>query len=161
MDAVLVGGVYVCQTAFDQQLYERSPDRAQRKIAIDTLHSNAVSLAVRQNWPRAPFDEARAGVADRNYENEWLWGGVKANPARRLWASILCNHTPTNFTATLVVHDRDERVVVSAILIDDLPDEFVFAKKLGRLRWVSNNVIQLLDKSGSLVHVTTLPAPPG
>jgi len=97
-------------------------------------------------------------VVRHDYVNEYVWGKPKANRARKLWASVICDHGPSRFTATLVVRDRDSNMIASALVVDESPSEFEFADKLGRLFWASNNVVELRDRSGATVNALRVSA---
>lgn len=148
-------GVFTFQVKFDVRAAGSLSTLDQKRTLLDVLHDGVLRVAQASGWPTEPFFEARQCVLDRGFVNQWRWG-TKWGPGRKLRAEVVCEHAPDVFRAHLEVLDRAGTVVRQRPAFETIPDEFVFAPNLGQLKWVSQDRVALLDRSGAEVASVTV-----
>lgn len=58
-------------------------------------------------------------------------------------------HEVDKVSIYMIFKDED-KIVEEVLLVEDIPDEWVYSKYLGKLEWVSENKAQLTTKSGDV-----------
>lgn len=139
-------GVLTLQLAADPGAFSCVSEFGQKELALNWLIGGALELARQVGWSREPFLEAALRIKNLEYRNERWLGRPKWSPSRNLRADVWCVHEPARFRAWLVVVDAGDEEVARKLVVDDLPDEFVFAPALGTVRWDSKTRVALLDK---------------
>jgi hypothetical protein len=144
-------GVFTLQVPFDYDSFAQAEATAQKALVLDALHKGVLRIADSHRWPLEPFEIARESVVAAGYANEWRWPEPKWNRQRSYCAFLGCHHDVDRFSAWLVVQDRNHTAVQRVLIISELPDEFFFAPKMGKLKWTSNDRVALFAKNGEEV----------
>lgn len=150
-------GALTLEVVANSTAFESESDLNQKKLALDWLVSGALELARQLGWSPEPFLEAAREVKRLEYKNERWLERAKWSPSRKLRADVWCVHEPSQFRAWLVVMDADGGEVVRELVVDDIPDEFIFAPVLGSVRWDSNTRVSLLNKKREVVGYMDVP----
>jgi hypothetical protein len=158
-DVLDLSGVLVLQVEFDTRAFIVA-DRYRRNVmALEVLHRGATRIAGMQGWPLEPFESAKACVEEMDYKNEKVIGQVRRSPDRRHYAFLYCLHEPDKFRGWLVVQDKDRAEVVRKLVVETLPDEFIFHPQLGKVSWTGNDRVVLHDRSGAEIGQVELGQP--
>jgi hypothetical protein len=154
-------GVLAVEVAFDLDAYLAADDPTRRRMAIAAVHAGALRVAELRGWSRDPFEAALATVIEKNYVNEFVFGKPRQSSDRLHYATLTCTHDPDRFRAWLVVTDQKRNELARKQVIDDLPSDFAFGPKLGKVAWISRESVALYAHDGSVVDKVTLPKPKG
>lgn len=150
-------GCFIIQIPFNLDIYQAKDVEERKRIALDTIHQGALAVASSLGWPLEPFETAYKGVVERNYVNEWTWPkSPKSSPDRKHKAYLQCLHEHDGFYAWIVVEDKKGSKLVKEFAFKELPSEFSFVPKLGKLIWSSNERVVLLDRSDKEVKAVSL-----
>jgi hypothetical protein len=150
-------GVHAVEVAFDLAAYLAGDDATRRRMAIAAVHAGALRVAEVRGWDSAPFEAALATVIEKGYVNEFVFGKPKQSGDRRHYATLTCTHAPERFRAWLIVTDQKRNEVAKKKVIDELPSDFAFGPKLGKISWTSRESVALVAHDGSVVEKVTLP----
>lgn len=63
-------------------------------------------------------------------------------------AEVLIEHEVNSCDISLVIYDRDHQEIKREKLISELPDEWAYARHLGKLTWESKTRVSLTNKKG-------------
>jgi len=142
-------GVLAVEVVFDEPSFQRANSVGRKQIALDVLHSGVLRVAELRGWPMAAFETARRGVIEAAYVNEWEWPKRPVrSPNRKRRAVLHCVHESDRFRAWLVVEQGKNEEVVRELVVEELPSEFLFVPKLGKLTWVSDDRLVLVGRNG-------------
>lgn len=86
-------------------------------------------------------------IIKSDYVNEWLW--KKPVKLKNKSVQIKVLHEVDKVSFYMVFKDED-KIIEEILLVEDIPDEWVYSKYLGKLEWVSENKAQLTTKSGDV-----------
>ncbi|MCX7914579.1 MAG: hypothetical protein N2511_08345 [Thermodesulfovibrionales bacterium] len=64
-------------------------------------------------------------------------------------AKVLCEHGIYSCDISIIIVDMKEQVVKKELVIKEKPDEWMFSKYFGDLKWISNNEVVLIGKNGN------------
>jgi hypothetical protein len=137
---------------FDNYLSLEKLDK--KKAILDVLHRGVTKVSDEEGWDSSFLDVCKANVIESNYDYYWTYKKPKKNREKKLIAELLCHHDLDTFTATMQIRDLDGETIFEEIVVNEDPNEFVFAYKLGDFKWISNNEIELYNKSKK--HVATI-----
>lgn len=87
-------------------------------------------------------------IIKSDYVNEWLW--KKPVKLKNKSVQIKVLHEVDKVSIYMVFKDGDKIVEEVLLLVEDIPDEWVYSMYLGKLEWVSENKAQLTTKSGDV-----------
>ncbi len=150
-------GCFVLQVRFDLEAYECADILERKRIALETIHQGALAVAKSSGWPTEPFETAYKGVIERNYVNEWTWPkSPKSSSDRKHKAYLQCLHEHDGFYTWLVIEDKKGNQLAKEFAFKELPSEFCFVPKLGKLEWTSNGRVVLFDNSGNEIKAFSI-----
>lgn len=86
-------------------------------------------------------------IIKSDYVNEWLWKKPVRLKNKSVQIKVL--HEVDKVSIYMIFKDED-KIVEEVLLVEDIPDEWVYSKYLGKLEWVSENKAQLTTKSGDV-----------
>jgi hypothetical protein len=144
----IAAGVALVEVPFDLRDYFRSGSEQKKRIILELLQDGVRKASKQLGWPLDPFEEAYRKVQELDYKNEWTWQTKKWNSVRTHSAEIYCLHEIDRLDAYMIVRDADGREVKRVLLFSERPNEFQFADHLGKLKWTSTTVVELLSKGG-------------
>ena len=63
-------------------------------------------------------------------------------------AGVLLQHEIDEMNISIIVNDKRGNEIFREKMISELPDEWYYASHLGKINWVSDNEIVLVNKKG-------------
>lgn len=130
-------------------------DLDKKRRALDLLMEGIEKAAAAEDWDLEPFRRVYELIRDSNYKNEWIWR-KSGNRAKTYNAEILCNHGVDEIDIFLLVANSAGDVISKQLIVSELPDEFAYARHLGKLEWRSNTEVVLVNKSGDAIGTVCL-----
>jgi len=149
-------GVRVVRVSFDYPSFEELDDSGKKILILNKLHTGVLKVAKHYGFDNAIFNHCYERVKLDNCINNWIWNKPKSNITRKLKAHITCSHDINKFTAKLFVLDKNGTLIREDIVFEDEPNEFVFANKLGTLKWITTNEVALYNKSKHCIYQTSV-----
>ncbi len=137
-------GIIEVGIKYDTAKFLESAEVDKKRIILELLIVGSEAICAKFNWSEKPFINAYHCVKGLNYNNEWVWKSKKS-PQGKLRAEIFCVHEVSRFRIFLNIKDKKGFLITQFHLLDQEPDEHIFKNRLGKLEWLSNNYIQLID----------------
>lgn len=123
-------------------------DILSKKISLlDLVYNSLLELADKYEWNKDNFTEAYKAVVASEFVNHYVHQ-AKWNRSRNLQARVVCEHEPEVFRGSLVIVDKSNKVVFQQILFEEIPDEFFFNGRLGKISWLNNGLLRFTNNAG-------------
>ena len=139
-------GVYTVQVQFDFEFFYSLQEIEKKELALETLMAGIKKITEELDWDDEPFCRTYKAVKEQNYVNHWIWKKPVKSPSKKYSAEVLCEHEVELVNISIVVRNKDGEEVSKTKVITEQPDEFAFARHLGKLEWSSNSKIKLVNK---------------
>jgi len=141
-------GIYSVQVAFNVDEFFKLDDFGKKKKTLELIRAAISQIVEKEGWDKTIFDNAYNKVISENYINKWIWKKQKYNPTRKYIAKVLCEHGIHSCDISVIIMDKKEQIIRKELIISEKPDEWMFAKYFGDLKWISTNEVALIGKSG-------------
>ncbi|PEY99127.1 hypothetical protein CN326_23440 [Bacillus sp. AFS018417] len=143
-----VDGFTDVQVVFEIENYFSLSNYEKKRLILEKIREG-VSLVVKKfNWDYSIFEQAYNKVIEEDYQNQYIWK-QKVSPKRKYIGEVFCQHDIEEFSIYMVIKDyNDKKEIKRVFLQSDRPNEFAFVKHLGKLEWLSQDEIVLINKSG-------------
>lgn len=136
-------GVLRPQVYFNYDLFSSLYKHQKKETALELLKEGVEIVVQKMDWDITPFNDAFKKVIENDYINEWTWEKKISN--EKYTAEIQVLHDVEDVTFFSIFRDKKTREILSKqVLLKDIPNEFSFMYKLGDLKWVSENEIELI-----------------
>ena len=139
--------VKTVKISFDYEGYSALNKHDKKATILDALYRGVMKVCIEEDWDQRIFEECRLKVIEDDYNFFWTFKKPKKNKERKLIATILCHHDIDKFTASLVITNLNGSLVYKTNLVEEVPNEFIFAYKLGDFKWISNDDIEFYNKA--------------
>lgn len=139
-------GVYTIQVQFDVELFYSLTEIEKKKMTLETLMTGIKKITDQLDWDDESFRKTYEAVKELNYVNHWTWRKPIKSPSKKYSAEVLCEHELEYIDISIVIRNKDKEVVSKTKVIREQPDEWAYAKHLGKLEWVSDSKIRLVNK---------------
>lgn len=145
-------GIYMPEILFVQVLFDIDCfykfDNYEKKKYIINKILEAVNYLTSNGYLELEELKQTCDVIKKlDYVNEWLW--KKPVKLKNKSVQIKVLHEVDKVSIYMVFKDGDN-IVEEVLLVEDIPDEWVYSKYFGNLEWVSENKAQLTTKSGDV-----------
>ena len=141
-----LSGLYCVQVPFEVDRFWEMGN-LEKKIYIIRKIKEALMIISQNNcFDVAPIENACDEVINNGYLNEWYW--KKPVKSKQLSAQIKIIHELESVRLYVVFKDLLKNVQKEKFLVSALPDEFVYSQYLGKLEWISEEMVKLTTKSG-------------
>lgn len=141
-------GVYITQIEFDYYNFIKKSNYEKKVESLELLIQGIQKVAIFKCWDINTFIEVEDKIILLNYVNEWNFKKPVKSPNKKYTAEVFCKHEIEKMEILLIVKDLNQNIIKYDSLTEE-PDEFAYAKHLGKIEWVDNNNICLYDKKGN------------
>lgn len=141
-------GVCTVQVQFSYKDFCEKDDDNKKVDSLEILMQGIRKVAQTKGWSIDPFDKVYASIKEQQYINDWVWKKPLDSPNGKYLAEVLCQHNVKSMNIVLLVKEKDGTEVIRTKVITELPDEFAYAKHLGKLQWLSDNEVVLMNQKG-------------
>ena len=154
------GGIVSVRLVRDVFEFYALSEQEKKWYVYEALLEGATIASSHLGWPTDEIVEAFTRARQDDLINEWKFQ-PKWSPTRKLRAYVRCVHEIESFRAWMRVEDRDGSLVAEQHLFDEIPDEFCFFPRLGKVRWIDRTSVRLSDRAGQPVadDLRVKPAP--
>ncbi|MEI5907326.1 hypothetical protein WAK64_09675 [Bacillus spongiae] len=142
-------GVYTVQVKFSFDKFIVCNDRDKKNRALNLLMEGIEKINIEKKWENTTFEDVYNKIIRLDYKNEWMWGKTLKSPKKDKIAVVLCQHEVKEMSIFIVLKDMQGIELERKKIITELPDEFAYAKHLGKIKWVSDNEVRLYNKKGT------------
>lgn len=141
-----VSGFCDVQVPYDINTFLSYPDYKKKIEALELLKHSLDFVTKEKGWDYKPFHDAYEKVKELNYTNEFIWGKPKMSPNKKYKAEAHCVHDLYDFSVKLIIRDMAGAIVAEKKVISTQPDELIYNRHLGELKWLGNNQVILFEK---------------
>ncbi|WP_445369950.1 hypothetical protein ACH5Y9_25535 (plasmid) [Methylomonas sp. BW4-1] len=132
----------------DIDKYMRMDASSKQASALDYLMEGVEKVACQMKWDITSFYQAKLEVLNRNFINEWVWKSPIINKSRKLTAEILVEHKVAEVQLSARFRDMNGNILKVQHLVSDEPNEFIFDQYFGKFRWINDDTVELISRSG-------------
>ncbi len=145
-------GIYMPEILFVQVLFDidyffKLNNYEKKKYIINKVLESVDYLSSNGYLELDELKQTCDDIIKSDYVNEWLWKKTVKFKNKSVQIKIL--HEVDEVRIYMVFKDGD-KIVEEVLLVEDIPDEWVYSKYLGKLEWVSENKAQLTTKNGDV-----------
>lgn len=141
-------GVCVVQVEFNEKAFFAMKSPKKKEYIIELVMSAVDSMLAHGN---TEFEEIRhtcEEIIRHNYLNEWLW--KKPVRFKGKFVQIKVLHEIECVSIYMVFKDYNNELLKEVLLIEDIPDEWIYNKYFGKLEWLNEKEAQLTAKDGTV-----------
>lgn len=117
-----------------------------RKYVVNKIREGISKLSQYNSFDVEEIQKACNKIVDSNYVNEWFWN--KPVKSKQVSVQIKVLHEVESVSIYMVFKDSIKNVCEEKFLVEDIPDERVYSKYLGKLEWISVRTARLSTKNG-------------
>jgi len=145
-------GTYEVEVPFDMKLFLEMDSFEKKKYVVTKIREAIRRIAQNNLFDVEGIENACNTVESLNYVNEWYW--KKPVKQKHLSVQVKVLHEVECVTISLVFRDSLLNSCKEKILVSALPDEWVYARYLGKLEWISEKTARLSAKTGRYFPAT-------
>jgi hypothetical protein len=122
------------------------------------IFNNFIAPVFRElNWDYSPVIQALEKVKLHNYQAEFLLKNTpKKSPDKRHTALVLGIHSVHFFQLIARIYDKDGLMIKEKVLVEEVPNEMVYARFLGKAAWEDNQTFEVKSKSSQWCGCITI-----
>lgn len=146
-----IDNVIQVQSTFDFESYFSADILERKTILIDCLYDNLIYLSKVYGWSASQINKSYKNI--KNAEDLELYVAASkplSSPNRKLKAQLVYHHTMEKITLFAWITNKEGEHLYQVELVTTKPHEWFIAPYLGKLKWLSNNSLQLIPKAQSL-----------
>ncbi|WP_157722081.1 hypothetical protein [Tumebacillus avium] len=145
---VNISGVLHVRNHFDYTSFIPLSESEKKKKALELLMNGVYKICEQKGWDSDLFDRVNKLIQELDYTNQWVWKKPLKSPDSSYFAEVLCEHDLQSMEISLLIKEKSGREIIRKKVIEELPDEFAYAKHLGKLKWLSTDEVALVNKKG-------------
>jgi hypothetical protein len=132
---------------FDLRSYFKQPLGARKVILNDVLRDGCIAASSALGIDPAHFERCHQAVAAAGYLRSWTCPRVRSKDGKRA-AALECIHDIDEFRMNLLVMTADGQLIERVHVISSKPDSLIFTSHIGKPRWKSSRMIDVLNAAG-------------
>lgn len=146
-EGIYMPEILFVQVLFDIDCFNKFDNYGKKKYIINKVLEAVNNLTSNGYLELDELKQTCDVIIKSDYVNEWLW--KKPVKLRNKSVQIKVLHEVDKVSIYMVFKDGD-KIVEEVLLVESIPDEWVYSKYLGKLEWVSESKAQLTTKSGDV-----------
>ncbi|MBQ3566831.1 MAG: hypothetical protein IJA12_06605 [Oscillospiraceae bacterium] len=148
--------VYLDFTESDLKNFKFKGDYEKKVAYLELLMNGIKKVSNEYGWDTKIFEDVYNQIIQLNYENMWQWKKAVCSPSRKYKAELILEHEIPYIHFNLIIKDKNNEILTERILLSEIPDEYSYAYHLGKLKWLSNYEIALINRLNSQMIVVNL-----
>lgn len=150
-----LSGVVTAQVEFSIDNFSSLSEYEKKSTTLYLLMKGIERISSSNGWAFEPFREISSQIEQTGYLNEWVWEKAVKSPTKEYYAEVICQHNVCSMDISIMIRKKDGVEIQRNLVIFELPDEFAYSKHLGKLRWLSDNEVALINKKDdTMVSIT-------
>lgn len=142
-------GVCSIQILFDSTKFFNINNFEKKQYIIETIIKAINYLCINNNIHLEEIRNVCDIIKGTNYTNEWFWKKPVKMAYKNVQIKIL--HEVDIVSIYMVFKDTKKGVIKEILIVQDVPDEWIYNKYLGKLEWISEDTAQLVTKDGNII----------
>lgn len=148
-EGIYLPEVLFVQVLFDVDCFYKLDNYEKKKYIINKVVEAVNYLSSNGYLELDALKQTCDDIIKSDYANEWLW--KKPVKLKNKSVQIKVLHEVDKVNIYMVFTDEG-KIIEEVLLVEDIPDEWVYSKYLGKLEWVSENKAQLTAKDGEIFY---------
>lgn len=140
-------GVISVQIKFDVDLFYTLNNYEKKKYIINKVIETIDYLSGKGFNEIDELKKTCEEIITKDYINEWLWKKPVRYKNKSVQIKILHDVDKVSIYMAFI----DGNINKDVLLVEEIPDEWVYSKYLGKLEWVSENEARLITKDGKIL----------
>lgn len=149
-------GVCTVQVQFHVDTFFSLNDQEKKETTLYLMRRGIFSIILAKGWDPVPFERAFELAEYQNLINEWYWKKPLFSSNRKYKASLYLVHEVTVVKGFLIVANKHNEEILRVEAFRDRPNEWAYLRYLGKLEWLTQNEVVLLDKRNNVVGKATV-----
>lgn len=142
------GGVLEAYCVYNYKTLLELSDYEFKKVTLELIEKTVLQAMREHNWDTESFVYACDQVRLNDYQNKWVWKKKKNKSS--IVGEVFIEHEVKSVKIFMRVKSKSGEIIKEQQLIEDMPNEFVYAPYLGEIEWISDNCVALITKKGEL-----------
>ncbi|QUI23997.1 hypothetical protein HZI73_17585 [Vallitalea pronyensis] len=142
-------GICKIEQIVDYNGFFLQDDYEKKRLTLNVIKQTIAKVAKDKEWNTSPFEEVYAEMIKLQYNNHWTWRKKIKNQNRLYTAEVYLEHEIKDIKIYIIIRDKQGDIVKKQLVISELPDEYAYVKHLGKLTWLSNSEVQLVNKNST------------
>ena len=140
-------GIYCLQAESDHNSFLKAKEIDKKIMALELLMTGIKKIVQIKNWDIEPFAKVYKKIIEQEYKNKWIWKKPVKCPNKKNLASVLLEHEVEEINISIIITDNFGNTIMKKHIITEIPDEWIYTKHLGEIKWIDNNKIKLINNS--------------
>jgi len=141
----ILSNVFIVRIFLNYNEFINLPDLEKKKVTLNLIVKYINFLAINENINSSFVEDTYNEIEKANYINEWNAIKNVKSPNKLYSSDLLLRHEIDEVIINIVIKDNNGKIVKKEILLTDLPDEYRYSKHLGKLIWLNNKQVQLIN----------------
>lgn len=144
---IVEGGFCDIEILYDVREFLKLDDEEKKEEILERLKQGIDKVVELNKWDSTPFNAAYKCVKEADYNTNYIWKKPKVSPNRNYKAEVFIEHGLYSCNLYLVVKSMNGQEIARKRVASEKPDELIFGRHLGELKWLSNNEVALFNYS--------------
>lgn len=152
-DGRVLQGVLLKHERLDVAAFGRLPAREKGEAILDLVVRCLAGVFHSEGLPLERLHEARRFVVENEFRNTFAARPGAASPGGQRTAYVAAEQGLEAANVELVVESKDGSAVRRIPIATDSPDEFIFQRHFGKIKWLDEDRLTLTRVDGSEVPI--------
>lgn len=147
-------GIYTIEYQFNYAEFFLKTKEEKKQSTADIIKECLYLIANEQEWDLEPIRNAFKKMEERNYNHYFTYGKKIKSPNKLFTAELYIEHDIESIDFYIIIRNKQDEVIEKRLIVSESPSIWCYYPYMGKLHWISDNEIQLKDKSGNLIMPT-------
>lgn len=153
-----VDGIGVVNCNFKYHEYKDLSIMDKQKSILNLIDNAFRIISKDIDWDMKPIDKAIDQVQKREFKNIGIALKSKKNKAKNYSAQLLYNYQIDKIEFFMSIIDKNHNEIKCERVLKLMPESIIFKNYIGSIKWISNNEVALLNKSGHIDNIVVVKA---
>ena len=130
-------------------------DLSKKQYVIEKVLEAVDVLEIKKGFDLSEIKKVCDTIKQKNYVNEWTWKRT-AKRKNRI-ASVVVKHEIDEVRIYINISDNGSDSGEEYLVACEKPDEWFYSRLFGKLKWASDEEVQLIAKDGEIHSVQVVP----
>lgn len=143
-------GICLIEQIVDYNAFFSKNDLEKKQFTLDVIKEAISKIARDKDWDISPFEEVYKRIIELEYTNHWTWKKKLNSPNRLFTAEVYLEHEIKDIKIYIIIRNKLGDIIKRQLIITEMPDDYIYILHLGKLKWLSNNDVQLVNKYNTM-----------
>lgn len=143
-------GICLIEQIVDYNRFFLLDDKEKKRFTLNVIKQTISKIAQEKGWDKSSFEEVYNKIIEQDYKNYWIWGKKIKSPSKLYSAEVYLEHEVKNIEIYIIIRNKQGDLIKKQLVITELPDEYAYVKHLGKIIWLSDNEVQLINRDDDM-----------